>query len=171
MVAPLGGEDLYLTAEGFKEYADAVKVFLEELAEALERRQPGAGAAINVPRKMTAEERERVNVAVEEASRRGLVREVRSLEEALTFVPAARRNAIKARLSEGLVAPTDAARVVAIAPAEVLGTVDSAFLVRLDAEASARPAMVVVLSAGAATWEEIDRGLRGWPEGTSDSAS
>ncbi len=39
MVAPLGGEDLYLTAQGFKEYADAVKVFLEELAEALERRQ------------------------------------------------------------------------------------------------------------------------------------
>lgn len=39
VVAPLGGEDLYLTAQGFKEYADAVKVFLEELAEALERRQ------------------------------------------------------------------------------------------------------------------------------------
>ncbi len=36
-------------------------------------------AAGTVPRKMTAEERERVNVAVEEASRRGLVREVRSL--------------------------------------------------------------------------------------------
>ncbi len=36
VIAPLGGEHLYLTAEAFKEYADAVKALWEELASKLE---------------------------------------------------------------------------------------------------------------------------------------
>ncbi len=38
VIAPLGGEDFYLTPEAFKEYAEAVKVFWEELGSELERR-------------------------------------------------------------------------------------------------------------------------------------
>lgn len=37
VIAPLGGEDLYLTTEGFKGYTDAVKAFWSELASELER--------------------------------------------------------------------------------------------------------------------------------------
>jgi hypothetical protein len=41
VIAPLGGEDLYLTPEAFKEYAEAVKTFWEEFAAELERQAHG----------------------------------------------------------------------------------------------------------------------------------